>query len=309
MGLGKSAQAIRAAGLVGAARVLVVCRAVAIENWRKEISKWDLAGCHWAVTSYESLHKVAASYRFDVLIVDEAHYLKEPHAARTKNVLGSHGAIHKAARTWLLSGTPTPNHFGELWPALFCSGRTSLGYEAFIERFCLTRLTGFGRKIVGSNRERTQELRGLLAPIFLRRKAEDVALELPEIFYQDLIVPKGPVDLHWSKTFIKYVIFKRENELVELLAAQYGIIAKITKGVFSDETFEQIKLEAKSIATLRQYVGLQKVQPVIDRVSEEIDSGAYNKIVLFCHHRAVVEGLRLGLKKYGPVTMYGGTPP
>lgn len=311
MGLGKSAQAIRALNLVSANSVLVVCRAVAIENWKNEFKKWNLNPLlKIEITSYESLHKVDPTTTWGALLVDEAHYAKEPNAQRTQRVLGKAGAIHKAERTWLLTGTPTPNHAGELWPALYCCGRSKLSYEEFVSTYCTVRETGYGCQITGTNTARVPELRRLLGPILLRRTAEEVNLELPEIFFQDVVVPKGPVDLHYSRTFIKYILFpKRLPELVELLAEQYGIIAKITNGKFDDQTFEAIKAEAKSISTLRQYVGLQKVIPVIELVAAELEANAYKKIVLFCHHRAVVEGLRMGLKRFGAVTMYGGTPP
>jgi SWI/SNF-related matrix-associated actin-dependent regulator of chromatin subfamily A-like protein 1 len=309
MGLGKSAVAIRAAERIGAKSILVICRAVAIANWKNEFLKFSSTPFELSVTSYESLHKVPER-QWDLLIVDESHYLKEPYAKRTQRVLGQSGAVHRAKRTWLLSGTPTPNHVGELWTTLYTAGRTKYSYAQFIERFCTTRVTGFGIQITGTNIARVKEIKELLGPIFLKRTAEEVNLELPQIFYQDVVVPKGPVSLHYSRTFIPYLTFpKRMPELVELLAKQYGIIAKITGGKFDEETFEAIKAQAKSISTLRQYVGLQKVAPVIELVTSELEANAYKKIVLFCHHRAVVEGLRLGLKRFGAVTMYGGTPP
>jgi SWI/SNF-related matrix-associated actin-dependent regulator 1 of chromatin subfamily A len=43
-------------------------------------------------------------------------------------------------------------------------------------------------------------------------------------------------------------------------------------------------------------------------VRNELDAGL-DKIVLFACHRMVIEGLREGLRKYGAVTLYGGTPP
>ena len=136
-------------------------------------------------------------------------------------------------------------------------------------------------------------------------------LQLPEIFYQEVVVPKGPVNLGYSASFIKYILGgqDRTHELVALLAEQYGIIAKITNGVFSDETFEAIKMEAKNLSQLRRYVGMQKITPVLELVKAELENKEYKKIVLFCHHKEVVEGLRMGLQKYGPLTMYGGTPP
>lgn len=51
------------------------------------------------------------------VIVDESHYIKDPGTGRAK-------AVHKltAAARWvrLLTGTPTPNHYGDLWSQAHC---------------------------------------------------------------------------------------------------------------------------------------------------------------------------------------------
>ena len=260
------------------------------------------------VTSYESLYKVPKR-QFDLLVVDEAHYIKEPTAGRTREILGKTGRIHQAKRTWLLTGTPTPNHAGELWPALFTSNQVGDSYERFVEKYCTTRETGFGKKITGTNKERIPELRRILGGIMLKRSAKEVNLQLPEIFYSDILVPKGPVHLFFSRKFFKYSISKTgPADLKAVLEKEYGIVANITNGVFSDATFEAIKAQASSISSLREYVALQKIQPIIDLVSEELKAGAYRKIVIFCHHRCSVLGIQMGLRQFGAVTMYGGTP-
>jgi SNF2 family DNA or RNA helicase len=51
------------------------------------------------------------------------------------------------------------------------------------------------------------------------------------------------------------------------------------------------------------------VKAVTELISSELDAGLYKKIVLFCVHRDVIEGLRTSLSKYGVVTLYGGTDP
>ena len=42
MGLGKSAQAITAADIIGAKRILIVCPSVARVNWLRELEKWSI---------------------------------------------------------------------------------------------------------------------------------------------------------------------------------------------------------------------------------------------------------------------------
>lgn len=314
MGLGKSVQSIRAAQLVGAKRILVVCRAVGVSNWKREFKLW------WSgpeplltITSYESIHKVEAR-QFDVLIVDESHYVKEPNAKRTQAILGRSGRIHAATRTWMLTGTPTPNHAAELWTTAFTAGLTVLTYDDFIERFCVSRITAYGRQITGTNLARVGELRALFSKTVLRRTKEEVLKDLPPIFYQDITVEPGPVALGMCQSFVRFTLNEDGlDELTKILEEEIGVVAGIVKGKNGPElTFEAVKAleaNAKSIMTLRRYTGLQKVQPVVDLISDELENNAYDKIVLFAVHRDTVECLSHALKKFGAVHIYGGSKP
>jgi SWI/SNF-related matrix-associated actin-dependent regulator 1 of chromatin subfamily A len=363
-GVGKSAQAIRACELLNARRVLVICRAVAVENWKNEFRKWFRGGdgssggsrdgngggrlaagrmdSGWfllreaaiLVTSYESLEKnlrlvdegaadrraqsgQQLPVRFDALIVDEAHYLKEPTAKRTRAVLGKTGVIHRAKHTWLLTGTPVPNHAGELWTTLFTFGRTGIPYNDFVERFCTYRDTGFGRQITGTNSARAMELKQLINPICLRRTKEQVLSDLPPIFYQDVVVEPGAVEIGYCRTFARYILSPNGvEELAADLEREMGILNGILdehlgKGAkFSYEALKAIEAHAKSIMTVRRYTGLQKIEPVIDLVSAELRADPKQKIVIFGVHRDTVEILRDRLaKEFGAVLVYGGSKP
>lgn len=312
MGIGKSAQSIRAAELVNAKDILVICRAVAIQNWKNEFSKFSEREFNLVVTSYESLHKVDSNLRFDVVIVDESHYIKEPTAARTRSVLGKTGVVHRGKQTFLLTGTPTPNHAGELWTTLYTFGCTRLNYEQFVEKFCTYRDTSYGRQITGTAIEpdKISELKRMLSPICLRRTKEDVNLELPPIFYSDLVVKPGIVQLMMCQVFRKYVFPKdRTEELIEIVERELGVIKGIAKGGFTDEAMRALEANAKSIMTLRRYNSMQKVQPVIELVAGELATRAYDKIVIFAIHLDTINSLKEGLKNYGAVNIFGGSKP
>jgi SWI/SNF-related matrix-associated actin-dependent regulator 1 of chromatin subfamily A len=159
--------------------------------------------------------------------------------------------------------------------------------------------------------DKIAELRGLLGPICLRRTKEDVNLELPPIFYQDIIVEPGIVNLLMCRSFDRFVVpIDRTKELEEILLKELGIVKGIVKGGFTNEAIAALKAASKSISTLRMYTGLQKVAPVVELVSQELESNAYEKIVLFTWHKDVTIGLFDGLKKkYGAQTIYGGSDP
>jgi hypothetical protein len=143
MGLGKTAQAICALNGIGKdkLKVLIVCPLTIIPVWTQEMKLWlerphtigavtpgGLPETEIAVVNYEQLRKLRpalmARGNFDVIIADEAHYLKSPQAQRTMNLLGD--TLHPASgpeslkpipadRLWLLTG-PTQDSLMYFYP-------------------------------------------------------------------------------------------------------------------------------------------------------------------------------------------------
>jgi SWI/SNF-related matrix-associated actin-dependent regulator 1 of chromatin subfamily A len=329
MGLGKSCQAITAADTLCANNILVICRAVGRANWANEFNKFsshkrDIQILYTGkaykpkdgvtICSYETLPAILETdARFDVVITDESHYIKNPEAKRTAQVLGKNGIIHRTRYFWELSGTITPNHAGELWTHLFTFGFTKMKYDHFVDHFCIVRNNGFNRRqIVGTNTERIDELRALLKPVFLRRTIEGAGMQdqIPQLFFQDLVVQPGKVRLEMTKCFIKYV-YPSDNtaELEQTIKEQYGILKGIVDGGFTFETMKAMEVAAKSTATLRRLNGLQKIAPVLELIEDELQNGAYQKVVIFAHHRDTIEHLHMYTRKYKSVKIYGGSKP
>jgi SNF2 family DNA or RNA helicase len=326
MGLGKSAQAITAADLIKALRILVICPAIARVNWQREferfskipreftiinkrLKKWPLTS---VICSYDLASSVEDSKEFDLMILDEAHYLKNKDAKRTKAILGKTGLVRKARATWALTGTPAPNHPGELWPLLFTFGAIKSPYFNFVEEFCDVFESNYGLQIVGAKRSSINKLKSILAPHLLRRRKEEVMKELPPIHFQDLVVEPGVVDIDVESSFVKYAMSADTRiELQRILASEQSLLRDIATKASVDTAvgFNTFQAIAPSVSTLRRYTGVQKVQPVADLVAEELSSNAYDKIVIFAIHRDVIEGLRVRLAKFGAVTLYGGTSP
>ena len=209
MGLGKSLQALTVwaidihRGLGN--KALVVCPASLRVNWAEEIDKFMGDAIHTVVMSSKDaaparLRKIEAFRKekgpkilvvnyelllqhleeinkclFDIAIFDEAHYLKNHQAKRTKAALRVW-----AKRFILMTGSPILNHVNELWPLLHRIGVDNLpSYWAFVNRYCV--YGGYqSRTIVGTKNE--AELIKTLNQYMIRRKKEDV-LDLPAVQY------------------------------------------------------------------------------------------------------------------------------
>ena len=183
MGLGKTRQAVVASRLAaGDAQVLVSCPSSLTINWAREIlavypqAHIAMIGQHdaaavaqadWIIANYERLGGLvkARNLRIEVLVIDEAHYLKEHEAGRTRNAFL---LAERVPRRFLLTGTPVLNREVELHTLLRLSGHP-IG---------MMPLADFRKQYAG-DRGRRDELASQLSQWMLRR-GKDVLKDLGE---------------------------------------------------------------------------------------------------------------------------------
>jgi SWI/SNF-related matrix-associated actin-dependent regulator 1 of chromatin subfamily A len=312
MGLGKSVQAIRAADHLGLKKVLVVCPAIARINWLREFHKWGkvqrdfyipfrlddpvpnsslICSHEWALHNAERLAK-----KWEVAMLDEVQFMKSVGAKRSQAILGAGSLAHHSERVWALSGTPAPNHAGELWILLKTFGITNLCYSNFLARYCDQANTPYGWKVVGTKRAMIPELKELLSHIMLRRKVGEVLPDLPSIFYSDVVVEPG---------FVRMTPEMKEQTRIE--SALLGDTLEEMSRVDNQTAMRLLEAVAQSISTLLRYSGLQKVEPAADLIKTEMGLGLYSKIIIFAIHKDVVRNLAMHFP--GAVTVTGDTSP
>jgi superfamily II DNA or RNA helicase len=188
MGLGKTIQAIAAMTHVSSTEeksfFLVVCPASVIVNWAREIAKFSSIETHilhghrlseefgrWqesggaAITNYESIGKIVDDIdnhmKLSLLVIDEAHYIKNPDAKRTMYI---RRLDNESSRILLMTGTPLENKVEEMCNLLEFV-RPDL-VEEFRSLAHLANLPEFKEK---------------LSPVYLRRTRDQVLTELPPI--------------------------------------------------------------------------------------------------------------------------------
>ena len=179
MGLGKTLQAI-AVILHFKVPTLVVCPAFLQTEWHRALSKWN---AHATVCTYD---KVSHSNVFDLVVVDEAHYIKSRESRRSREIVP---LILSASHALLMSGTPCPNRPEELFNLLH-SLRPNIipDFVSFATRYCKPRRTRYcSFDTRGSDRQ--TELAWLLNRAFqIRRTKANVLAHLPNKTYQTLHV-------------------------------------------------------------------------------------------------------------------------
>ncbi|WP_238015765.1 SNF2-related protein [Dactylosporangium sp. AC04546] len=188
MGLGKTVQAIAAMAHLaarGATHFLVVCPASVLINWSREIARhstipvvslhgngraraaarWRSAGGAGVVT-FGSLGALGLPPpRPALLVVDEAHYVKNPGAKRSQAV---NRVAAESERVLFLTGTPMENRIDE--------------FRALIEHLRPEVAAGMGPEHAAIS---VEAFRRAAAPVYLRRNQPDVLTELPELVQVD----------------------------------------------------------------------------------------------------------------------------
>ncbi len=275
MGLGKTAQAVAACDEVGAESVLVICPASVCETWRREFKRFSMSGIIPTVVSYDALVRNPFKAWSDVLILDEAHYLKNADSKRTRTIFGTPdngGLADHAKHIFLLTGTPMPNNPAELWPALHAlapetivSTKTGKPYPfwQFVNKFCRTRDNGFGLQIIGGKNH--SDLKARLEPFMLRRLKSEVLAELPPIQFEPL--------------YVEGTMPRDEQALAEEWAAAEVLRHDGIEG-----------LAKVALPTLRRLTGLAKVPACVEWIKDFLASG--RQLVVFAHHREVIEAIR-----------------
>ena len=200
MGLGKTPTSIRAMLSAKVKRLLIVCPAVVRINWENELQRWgwtgtigicdkgkDLPDAEAIITSYELL-KHFQKQEFDGIIFDEAHYLKNGKAGRTKNAralrLRNLGKPAIALSATPITTEPKDIHSitDILWPDRFGS------FWQFVNRYCNVEANDYGTTIQGVNASYSDELGMRMRHIAVRVTKHEVRDLLPPSIVQTLRV-------------------------------------------------------------------------------------------------------------------------
>lgn len=199
MGLGKTLEAIATMAHLQAAgktHFVVICPASVLINWYREViqhshlipysihgSDREIRLKEWtekggvAVTTYETLKVIAIPEErsVDLLVADEAHYVKNPEAKRSQAL---YQLVNRSEYVLFMTGTPLENNLQEM--------------SSLILRLNPEIAEKISQKEVLTNE---YQFRLMIAPVYLRRNRDDVLNELPELIQKEQWVDFGPQEL------------------------------------------------------------------------------------------------------------------
>lgn len=188
---------------------------------------------------------------FDLIGVDEAHYIKNVDSNRSKAVRDL-----VCPRWLLLTGTPILNRPTELWPLIKVLDPDSAGaYESFVKHYTTD----------GKNARNVDELREILKPLMFRKVKKDVLQELP------------PINR-----------ITREYELSNVARSQYekvldGLWSDVDKWDGSTENTQMITSILAQLMKMKQVCAWDKVDSIVELAEElyEESTETHNKVIIF----------------------------
>lgn len=324
-GLGKTETAIAYCNETRAKKTLVICPAQIRLQWATRIREWTtmerpysiypilrgsdgtMPNASWTIVSYDlartaAIGKALAREEYDVLILDEPHYLKETDALRTRAIFGggkSHDFAPLAERCQNilgLTGTPLPNRPREAYTLARGMCWDSIDW-ASEEKFKLRYNPSARYEIIdhdGNRKFHVDERSGRHAELQNRLRAHFMCRHLKH-------GPRGVMpQLHMP---IYDLIQVEETE-----AIKQALKAESLLDIDPEMVQDDVDLFGGQIATVRRMMGIAMAPQIADYVDMLFEQGE-EKLVLFGWHTEVLNIWEKMLHEHGLVRIDGKTSP
>jgi SWI/SNF-related matrix-associated actin-dependent regulator 1 of chromatin subfamily A len=278
MGLGKTTSTIIASLESGAKKVLIICPATLKINWKREIENYSDKSVYIAegknfsteadfviinydiIKNFHDTKKKGDSQildaNFDLVVVDEAHYIKNATAQRTKLI---NDLVKKVDRLWLLTGTPMTSRPIDYFNLLsLIESPVAKNWMAYAIRYCQGyQFNVGGRKVwnvMGASN--LEELRDRTSGLTLRRLKENV-LDLPD----KIITP---------------VYLRLKSKMYEeIMGEYYDWYDK------NPEESKSLTVQFTKLTKIRQVIADEKISQTIELAENIVEQG--KKVIIFCN--------------------------
>lgn len=329
MGLGKTPQGIAMARHYQCDwPLMVIAPASLLLNWKKEIMQWlpdikdkDITVIKKGAQKPKGMITIA-SYDYTtkqeiaikdylglkgVLLVDEAHNMKNPDAKRTQCLMR---ICHVVKRLAIITGTPFLSRPKEAWSLLNSVDPLDeewANQSDFEAKYCEAKIIKIGKKHVynadgASNVEEFHDI--IRERVMVRRLKTDggVLDQLPDkrrlTQYLD-IDSSGRADLDFiTKDITRRALSAYKNNNGNIRALKKEFLEKSTADGAKDDIFRAYKL-----------TGMAKIDNICEWVSDKLDSSD-SKFIIFGHHKEFLSQVAdtLKNKKIDFMKIDGSTP-
>jgi SWI/SNF-related matrix-associated actin-dependent regulator 1 of chromatin subfamily A len=278
MGLGKTTSTIIAALESGSKKVLIICPATLKINWKREIENYSdktiyiaesknfSTEADYVIINYDILKnfhdpkkknesQVLAS-NFDLVIIDEAHYIKNVTAQRTKLI---NDIVKNIDRLWLLSGTPMTSRPIDYFNLLsLIDSPVAKNWMAYAIRYCQGyQFNVGGRKVWNvTGASNLEELRDRTIGLTLRRLKENV-LDLPD------------------KIITPVYLRLKSKQYEEVMGEYYDWYDK------NPDESKSLTVQFSKLTKVRQIIADEKIAQTIELAENILEQD--KKVIIFCN--------------------------
>jgi SWI/SNF-related matrix-associated actin-dependent regulator 1 of chromatin subfamily A len=276
MGLGKTTSTIIAALETDAKKILIICPATLKINWQREIENYSDRPVYisegknfstehdFVIINYDIIknfydlkdkqNSLITQSNFDLVIIDEAHYIQNAQAQRTKLINSFAKDIN---RVWLLTGTPMTSRPMNYFNLLnIIESPVAQNWMAYAIRYCQGYQFNAGKRKIWnvSGASNLEELRDRTSRQVLRRLKEDV-LDLPD----KIITP---------------VYLRLKSKEYETEVGEYYNWYENKK-----EESKSLTIQFSRLMKVRQIIAEEKIKQTIELAENIIEQG--KKVIIF----------------------------
>ena len=276
MGLGKTTSTIIAALETDAKKILIICPATLKINWQREIENYSDRPVYisegknfstehdFVIVNYDIIknfydlkdkqNSLITQSNFDLVIIDEAHYIQNAQAQRTKLI---NSFVKDINRVWLLTGTPMTSRPMNYFNLLnIIESPVAQNWMAYAIRYCQGYQFNAGKRKIWnvSGASNLEELRDRTSRQVLRRLKEDV-LDLPD----KIITP---------------VYLRLKSKEYETEVGEYYDWYENKK-----EESKSLTIQFSRLMKVRQIIAEEKIKQTIELAENIIEQG--KKVIIF----------------------------
>ena len=276
MGLGKTTSTIIAALETDIKKILIICPASLKINWEREIRNYTDRSVYisegknfstehdFVIINYDILknfydlkdkeNSPISKANFDLVIIDEAHYISNPQAQRTKLI---NSFVKDTEYLWLLTGTPMTSRPINYYNLLnLIESPVAQNWMAYVIRYCQGyQFKAGNRKVWNVNgASNLEELRDRTSRQVLRRLKTDV-LDLPE------------------KIITPIYLRLKSKKYEELMGEYYEWFNK------NPDESKSLTVQFNKLMKVRQVVAEEKIANTIEVVENILELG--KKVIIF----------------------------